>query len=896
MEQQSSILIVDDDPTDRHALQTLLVNDGYKLYWANNGEEAISKAAQLYPDLVLLALKIPGIDGLEVCKRLRRDNYLGEVPVIIIAQNDPSDRLRALEAGADDFVSKPFDEIELCTRIRAITRLNRYRTLLQQKKCFTQLVEFIPDSLALLDSRGIILMANPALCGLLLEENLNGKLFTDYVLKRNRNHFQNFVLELQGSGIRIDRTELYLINARGCFFPVEIRAQISQWNSDQIIIALISDITERKDHENKLRESEAKLKLIVEASEDIIYMVDVEGKILFISPAIFRLTGQAEENLEGRNIISYVHPDDLGECLEALKLLFIKQEDTAQLEYRIKDRQLNWRWMSSTLSAVKDPSGQVVYAVGVARDVSQRVAFEDALIQAKNEAEQANKAKDYFLANLSHEIRSPINGIIGMTELLLNTRLNRAQQELAQISVNSAQQLLAVINEILDFSKIEAGKLLIENQPFEFRKLLSHITQVLELQAQQKGLKFSVWIDARIPDIVAGDALHLQQILQNLANNALKFTERGAIVLTVKLLEEADSSIRLQFAIQDTGIGIAEAIQPKLFQAFVQGDGSTTRKYGGTGLGLVICKKLVEAMGGEIEFQSREGQGTIFKVSLTFHKSNSTLDRDYHAQPIDEASQPTVESEFDKNKAAKILLVEDDQVSRRLGELQLQELGYTVDCAGNGQEALEKVATGNYDLIFMDSNMPIMDGFQASHEIRKREQGTLQHMPIIALTARAMSGDRELCLEAGMDDYISKPASLNAISQLLDRWLKTDNQEQSGESRVQQAKPSGMVGLDIKQSNMCKDLLPLFLETTRGRLLELQEAYHQKDWEKLTKVAHATISSSLAIGAESMAETARSLEMNAGNFQYDGIELLLHKLQGEYQQITDWYDQQIQAF
>ena len=891
MNHQNNILVVDDDSAGRNTLEALLLHEGYHLLFANNGEEALAMAQQFYPDLILLDIMMPDIDGFEVCRRLRRDENLAEVPIIVIsALDDRPSRLRALEAGADDVMSKPFDRLELRTRIRAIIRLNRYRTLLYQRKRFEQLIEILPDSLALLDGSGMIKLTNPALCYLLAENDLLLKPFQGFIANQNQEQWQRFMEQLPKETIQSARTELYLMNSRGQCFPVELRAQISEWHDEKVIIALISDISERKENENKLRESETKLKRIIEASDDIIYMVNVEGEILFISPAILRLTGQDPEKFTGKLISSYIHTDDLESYLQSFKLLFIKQAETNKLEFRIRDRHLHWIWFSSNLSAVKDADGKVIYAVGVARDISKRIAFENALIQAKNEAEMANQAKDHFIAIVSHEIRNPLNGIIGMNELLLQTGLNQSQYELAQISIDSAQHLLRVVNEILDFSKIEAHKLVIQNQPFELFRLLNSLVQVMERQAQQKGLDFVFWLDERIPRFVSGDALHLQQILQNLTNNALKFTEQGLISLTVKMVEEAENSLYLQFKIQDTGIGITDEIKPKLFQAFVLGDDSSTRKYGGTGLGLVISKSLVEAMGGTIQFESKVGQGSIFKVFLSFNKARDLVDRNWQYFNRLAAGEQNIyqKSEIKQpSSAARILLVEDDQVSQRLGQLQLQELGYRVDCADNGQEALEKAGQGDYALIFMDSNMPIMDGFQASREIRKAEKETNRHIPIIALTARAMPEDQELCLQAGMDDFISKPASLKRISQVLDKWIAFTDRSDKAPIHTDNANTRKDSGNDLVH----KELIPLFMQTMQDRLLEIQVAYQEEDWGIIGKIAHACISSSMAIGAQKLAQTARSIELAVREQDVGDIHLRLSRLQEEYQEILELCNQ-----
>lgn len=395
------------------------------------------------------------------------------------------------------------------------------------------------------------------------------------------------------------------------------------------------------------------------------------------------------------------------------------------------------------------------------------------LIAAKEAAEAANLAKSEFLANMSHEIRTPMNGVLGMLQLVQGTKLTEEQQDFIVTAHTSAEALLHLLNDILDFSKIEAGKLDLDVQPFELRPLVATLAKGLSVVASGKAIDLATDIGADVPHEIVGDALRLRQILANLLGNAIKFTEQGSIRVSVQTQTRTDTEIMLRFSVADTGVGVAPEKFSSIFDAFVQADTSATRRFGGTGLGLTISARLVEMMGGKIWVESTIGQGSVFHFTAVFALTPAT---GYDALPT--PSLPGVAVTPDTNSVGittsaslRILLAEDNVVNQKLAVRILSKHGFEVAVANNGREALDALAHTVYDVVLMDVQMPEMDGLETVRQIRLQEQGQPQRLPVIAMTAHAMRGDRERCLSAGMDGYVSKPINVDELLRAIEAVL-----------------------------------------------------------------------------------------------------------------------------
>lgn len=832
----------------------------------------------------------------------------------------------------------------------------------------------------------------------------------------------------------VDEREWTYIRKNGSRFPVRLSVTAIRDENGEItdFLGVASDISSQKEIENTLIESENRFRTLVTHSPVGIFRTASNGSCLFVNERWCEMAGLTPEQALGEGWIRAIPDEDKAEVLNAWK-------EAAQggtefsLQFRFRTPEGIVRDVLARSAAQLGENGEVVGHLGTVIDITEIKKLQAELKEARDAAIESAQLKSEFLANMSHEIRTPMNGVIGMTDLLLDTELDHEQFEYTETIKTSADALLNVINDILDFSKIEAGKLNIETVDFDLLRMVESVVELFAQQSQRKKIELSSLVKSDVPVALFGDPGRIRQVLTNLIGNAVKFTEKGDVNVSVSKLSETKDKVNLRFSVKDTGIGISNNAQKYLFQAFTQADGSTTRKYGGTGLGLAITRQLVEMMGGEINISSKLGKGSEFWFTLELEKQpedqikevNKLADlndikvlvvddnptnrkilshqtkswgmtpeeaengiialeklkiaveagnpfnlaildlmmpiisgfdlaklikeepalrnlkliimpsygqrgdgkkaRDlgingYLLKPVKqsnlfdciatvmgetfEASEENAHQELvtkhsmNENKVKthqRILLAEDNEINQRVTRKQLENLGYVVDVVPDGSQALTALNRQDYALVLMDCQMPVMDGYTATAEIRRRENEGF-HIPVVALTAHAIEGEREKCLSAGMDDYISKPVKKDLLVETIERNINLFSAAEKFAQKTLAPAETHRKLIDIEtleditdnDAEMMQEMIELYIEQTDERIKELSAALESKDFAEIYRIAHTCLGSSATLGMSVMVEPFRNLETAGKQEDLETAKQLIAELPKIYAELSEY--------
>lgn len=636
-------------------------------------------------------------------------------------------------------------------------------------------------------------------------------------------------------------------------FPVEVTAKYVQVGEKGMVIAISRDISERKEHEKILKLQQEKYQNIISNMNLGLMEVDTEDNILLCNQSFERMSGFALKDLLGKKASQvFVRTEDQDLIQSKGKSRVEGHSDS--YEIRVRNKQGEDKWWLISGAPNYNFEGELIGSVGIHLDITEQKKMELELALAYEKTKQASQAKEAFLANMSHEIRTPLNAIIGMIRELSREKMTAKQQGFLRHTDSAANHLLSIVNSILDMSKIEAGEFELDEHNFSLPALIGNIQSILSGKAQRKHLMLQTFSDPKTSPAHIGDGPRLRQILINLMDNAIKFTEHGKIDLTTEVLSQTKHLQKIRFTISDTGIGMDEAFLAEIFTKFSQAEKSTSRRFGGTGLGMSITRELIQIMGGDIHVQSKKDVGTVITIELTLPIGDST-------------ELKTGSKNADKNalKGTKVLLVEDNEMNRFIALQSLQYLGCLVDEAENGRVALEMVKRNSYDVILMDIQMPEMDGVTTTQHIRGQFQ---MNIPIIAVTANAFKEDIDLYLNIGMNDFVTKPFEefklYSAIAKVLKRDLIPTNELET--SREQDPTEQGydlqkLRDLSHGNEEFVAKMVNIFKESTPPTLEEMRKSLHERNYANLSKLAHKLKPSVENMGIHRLEGKAREIEI-----------------------------------
>ncbi len=1044
-----NILIVDDTPANIRVLVEVLSARGHQVRSATSGERALGTIRKKKPDLVLLDIRMPGMDGYEVCRELKAHPETENIPVIFLSMaSEIEDKLVAFQVGGVDYIAKPIQIEEVIVRVENHLKLRSMEEALRRSEArFRRIYEEAPVMIHSVDEQGIVRNVNSKWIEKMGygRDEVMGKPIGDFMTEASRDQMGD-VLPRFWRDEKISELPRQFVKRDGTVMDVLLDSVLFE---DPILgkvgVSSMLDITRRKRAEENFKvlykeskETEHLYRSLLESSLDPIVTYDMEGHVTFVNNAFIETFGWTKEELaEG---VPYT-PDSEREVTYQ-NVMKVTREGIPLRNFETRRLTKHGGLIDVNISASRfndhedRPAGMLV----ILRDISERKQAEKDLAETlettrrlRDEAQKANRAKSEFVANMSHEIRTPMNAIIGFTDLALRMDLSRKLRNYLTKIRSSSKSLLGVINDVLDFSKIEAGRLDMESVPFDVRNVVRRMSDVVCTNEACSDIEFLISIDPDVPSALVGDPLRLEQVLTNLSNNAVKFTTDGEVLVKVESMDKTGDKVVLKFSVRDTGIGIEADKLPTLFDPFTQADGSTTRKFGGSGLGLTICRRLINLMGGEIEVESATGKGSLFTFQLAFQAlprkmpvhyptpfdmrgmrvlmvddnamsreilemmlnaydfrvtavCNGTealeeliaadgndpyslvlldwkmpgidgietarrIDREeglsgripkiimvtafgtedvrtsaekagidgYLTKPVQPSllldtimnvfgkAVPEISSDARARasealdaaniRGARILIAEDNEINREVAKEILEGAGVVVHMARNGKEAVEAVHESEFHAVLMDIQMPEMDGFEATRLIRS--DARFKNLPIIAMTAHAMRGDREKCLAGGMDDHVPKPVNTKELFPTLSKWISLQNKSVGRDAGVSRETETivdeswePLDGFNVKETldrlgigwPVLRKLLIKFKSNHSGSLGNLVAALDTGDAETARGIAHGVKGMSGNLGATDLHVAAKDLESSIKNGAVDRMDTHLERFSNAFHQ------------
>lgn len=780
----------------------------------------------------------------------------------------------------------------------AIQRVRLYTEASQNEQRHRSVIENVREVIFQADAAGVWTYLSPAwtqITGFDVADTI-GKPMVDFVHPNDRAGRMSDLQALVSDGCRSCQCEVRYLTVSGEFRWLDTHAWPLQTPGGGVsgMSGVLNDITERKLAEEELQVQQKFALYVMNTMGQGLTIAGTDGRWEYVNPAFAQMLGYAPEELVGKTMAEYLPVEERSrlERVRAGRLPGLASS------YETRLQRADGSSLYALVTGTPHRRGnQFSGSISVVTDLTERQQIEQALALARDQAVEASRLKSEFLATMSHEVRTPMNSILGMNELLLGTTLSDEQREYAEAVQLSAEGLLSVIDDILDFSKIEANKLALIEGDFQVRSATEEVCEMFAATARAKGLALTAAVAPEAPAWLYGDVGRLKQVLVNLISNAVKFTDRGQVNIVVRVVDTTADRCTLRFEVVDTGIGISRIAHQRLFEPFTQVDGSMARKHSGAGLGLAISKRLVELMGGEIGVDSEAGAGAAFWFTV---QCRLVLSAPAAAGAEAAGGAGPRSPALDRAAGVRILLAEDNPVNQRLAVLQLERLGYVVHAVADGRMAVDSIlqAPHAYDLVLMDCQMPVIDGFEATRAIRLSDSPA-RCIPVIAMTANAMQGDREACLAAGMDDYVSKPVRPAQLDQVLRRWLSQPSGDSPGPRPAPAAARAGRADdvldadlvtdlLDMTASggpNAFDDLIAAFLAAMTERITALRSDIERQDAAALASTAHSLKGSSGSYGARRLSALARQLELIGRQGHVDGAAGLLQQAEDELIQV-----------